>query len=333
MLAQLEDELARSRKREAFWISIIVHIVVVLLIIFSPELLPKWAQPHLLKAEDLQQKSTFVTLPNDLQKPPEKVNTNKLSDKNRIAETRRPQIDRKTLDELRTRGDMRAPGPVGPPMTQPPQAAPPQSMPQQAMVMPRSLPQPPAQALAQPTTMNPLLSLREPKPQPQQPAENPFKSAGSAGSMISKAIEGPQPHFPTGGGGSGYGAGEFDHRRRIGNFEVLSDTQGADIGPYLARLKPIVEMNMGLLAPESARPPLLKRGKVLIRFLIMPDGKVTGMQIETGSGDIALDRASWGSITASNPFPAFPSNFHFPYLALQAEMWWNPSLEDLEALQ
>ena len=53
MLAQLEDELARSRMREAFWISVIVHIVFVLLVIFSPDLLPNWAQPHLLRAEDL----------------------------------------------------------------------------------------------------------------------------------------------------------------------------------------------------------------------------------------------------------------------------------------
>ena len=44
MLAQLEDELARSRMREAFWISVLLHIVFVLLIIFSPPLLPDWAQ-------------------------------------------------------------------------------------------------------------------------------------------------------------------------------------------------------------------------------------------------------------------------------------------------
>jgi hypothetical protein len=110
--AQLEDELARSRKREAFWISVIIHIIVVLLIIFSPQLLPDWAKPHLLRAADLKQNSTFVTLPDDLQKPPEKVQTDKLSDKNRIAQIRRPQIDNKTLNELR--GNMRSPGPAAP---------------------------------------------------------------------------------------------------------------------------------------------------------------------------------------------------------------------------
>ena len=102
MLAELEDELARSRMREAFWISVIVHIVFVLLVLFSPQLLPNWAQPHLLRAEDLARtkEPTYLELPQDMQKPPEKVHANKLSDKNRIAQTTHP-IDKKTLDELR----------------------------------------------------------------------------------------------------------------------------------------------------------------------------------------------------------------------------------------
>ncbi len=100
LLAQLEDELSRSRKREAFWISVIVHIVLVLLVIFSPQWMPNWAQPHLLRAEDLARtkEPTYLALPEDLQKPPPKVHADKLSDKNRIAQTTHPQIDRKTLD-------------------------------------------------------------------------------------------------------------------------------------------------------------------------------------------------------------------------------------------
>ena len=103
LLAQLEDELARSRKREAFWISVVVHIVLVLLVVFSPQWMPNWAQPHLLRAEDLARtkEPTYLALPQDLQKPPQKVHTDKLSDKNRIAQTTHPQIDRKTLEQLR----------------------------------------------------------------------------------------------------------------------------------------------------------------------------------------------------------------------------------------
>ena len=36
LLIQTRDELARSRKREAFWISLIAHIVLALIIIICP---------------------------------------------------------------------------------------------------------------------------------------------------------------------------------------------------------------------------------------------------------------------------------------------------------
>jgi hypothetical protein len=134
MLAQLEDELARSRMREAFWISVIVHILFVLLIIFSPDLLPNWAQPHLLRAEDLARtkEPTYLELPQDLQRPPQKVHADKLSDKNRTAQTTHPQIDRKTLEalreEARLRGNQTPPGALSarPQMPPEPPVSPPQ---------------------------------------------------------------------------------------------------------------------------------------------------------------------------------------------------------------
>ena len=115
MLAQLEDELARSRKREAFWISVVVHIVLVLLVVFSPQWMPDWAQPHLLRAEDLARtkEPTYLALPQDLQKPPPKVHTDKLSDKNRIAQTTHPQNrqqDPGTAARGRLRGNQMPPG-------------------------------------------------------------------------------------------------------------------------------------------------------------------------------------------------------------------------------
>ncbi len=146
MLAQLEDELARSRKREAFWISVIVHIVLVLLVIYSPQWLPDWAQPHLLRAEDLarSKEPTYLALPQDMQKPPPKVHADKLSDKNRIAQTTHPQIDSKTLDALReARGNQRPPEPqAAAPMPQQamPQAAPPQQPPSNTQSAANSFP-------------------------------------------------------------------------------------------------------------------------------------------------------------------------------------------------
>ena len=40
LLIQLEDDLERSRMREAFWISVFVHLMVVILLVFSPKIFP-----------------------------------------------------------------------------------------------------------------------------------------------------------------------------------------------------------------------------------------------------------------------------------------------------
>jgi TonB family protein len=314
MLAELEDELSRSRMREAFWISVIVHIVLVLLIIFSPQWLPNWAQPHLLRAEDLARtkEPTYLELPQDLQKAPPKVRAEKLSDKNRIAQSPHTP-DPKTLEELR-RGNQRAPGPQSSPQQQP-QAAP--SFGQQA------------QPSNSQSAMN---NFPQPRVQPEeQPRENPFKMPGSAGDVIAQAARNA-PHMGSsgGGGGTGYGTGPVDRNARMGGFDVLSDTQGVDFGPYLSRVIQSIKNNWYNLIPEEARAPLYKHGKVSIRFLITPSGKVAGLFIEAPSGDIPLDRAAYGGITASDPFSPLPHEFHGPYLALRIRFFYNPKTGELE---
>ena len=332
MLAQLEDELARSRKREAFWISVVIHIIVLLLIIFSPQLLPDWAKPHLLRAGRSNQ-PTFLALPQDEQRPPAKVESNKLSDKNRKAMTRhpQPQIDRKALEALRSQGNQLPPGPPALPQTGPAQPLP------QAAAPP---PQPPPMQQAPPPVEQPAA-----KPQmaftPKAPAQsaegadNPFPTPGSAGSVIADATRGSHPpRFPrSGGGGAGYGIGPVERNATFGPVEVLSDTQGVEFGPYLSRVLQTIKINWYNLVPEEARPPLLKHGKVSIRFLITPNGKVAGLNVELPSGDIPLDRAAYGGITASDPFSPLPHDFHGPYLALRITFFYNPTLGELEELR
>ena len=121
-----------------------------------------------------------------------------------------------------------------------------------------------------------------------------------------------------------------DKARTAGNLEVLSNTQGVDFGPYLSEMLKIVRMNWYNLIPEAARPPLLEHGKVSIEFAILSDGKVAGMRIVSPSGDVSLDRAAWGGITASNPFAPLPSEFHGPYLALRFHFYYNPAKGEIQ---
>lgn len=110
-----------------------------------------------------------------------------------------------------------------------------------------------------------------------------------------------------------------------GNLELLSDTQGVDFHPYLNRVLQAVRQNWYAIIPETARPPQLKSGTVAIQFVILPNGKIAGMQYNESSGDIALDRAAYGGITASAPFLPLPDEFHGPYLSLRVHFNYNPA--------
>jgi hypothetical protein len=54
------------------------------------------------------------------------------------------------------------------------------------------------------------------------------------------------------------------------------------------------------------------------------------MRITSPSGDVSLDRAAWGGITASNPFAPLPGEFHGPYLALRFHFYYNPAKGDIQ---
>jgi len=71
-------------------------------------------------------------------------------------------------------------------------------------------------------------------------------------------------------------------------------------------------------------PPLLKRGKVVIEFAITKNGQVAGLHFVSGSGNVALDRAAYGGIIASNPFPPLPKEFHGQYVGLRFTFRYNP---------
>jgi len=328
LLIQLEDDLERARLREAAWISVVVHLLVVILLAMSPRLFPGTKGVVLATPAELMrnQQMTYLDLPPDAQKAPKIApKTDVLSDKNRIAESRRPTLDRKTLEELKRAGPPKLPAPPA----QQAQAMPPV---QQAQQPPQQQPQNQQMAQLQPGTPQDNPRLAAPQGTPKFPTN--FGGAMSPGSQIeqaARAVAERRGGGGYGGGGGDYGVGPGGTNARVqGNLEVLSDTQGVDFGPYLSRVLQAVRMNWYNIIPEEARPPLMKKGKVAIQFVILPDGKIAGMKLDSPSGDVALDRAAWGGITASVPFAPLPSEFHGPYLALRFRFYYNPGKGDLE---
>jgi len=319
LLIQLRDDLARSRLREAFWISVILHLLLVITVVMAPKYLPMHRVVALRSAEDLlhDRELTFIEMPKDQQKAATRPDTNKISDKDRIATSRAPRLDRKTLDELR---DYRPPGPPGPggqPMPTPPAAA--QNIPPAAG----------ARGPSAPADPNTTARLESPALSPHRAFSSGAMSPGSAIEQAARAAA-ISRGGSYGGAGGDYGLGAGAGAGVRGAMDVLSDTMGVDFGPYLARVLHDVRYNWYNLIPEVARAPLMKKGKVSIEFAIMKDGSVAGMRLTGPSGDVSLDRAAWGGITASNPFPPLPGEFRGQYLALRFHFYYNPDKHDLE---
>jgi TonB family protein len=326
LLVQLQDDVSRSRRREAYWISVIVHLFAILIIANSTrleQLLPRRAVMMVNPNDVLHQKDlTYLELPPDAQKITKRPDTNIISDKQRTASSKAPQLNRDELKKILGGARPGRPGPqvpAQPAQPSPPamQAAPPQAQPQQ------SAPPPPA-------TQDQVAKLQVPAERPPQPSFNTGSmSAGSAIEQAARAAAANRGGYAGDAGDYGLNQGAKP-TQVLGPLDVLSDTMGVDFGPYLARVLHDVRQNWYNLIPEAARAPIMKKGKVSIEFDILKDGKVAGMHYVAGSGDVALDRAAYGGITASNPFPPLPGEFNGPYLALRFHFYYNPDKSELQ---
>ena len=108
--------------------------------------------------------------------------------------------------------------------------------------------------------------------------------------------------------------------------EILSDTQGVDFGPYVRKALTIIKKNWLALIPEEARPPANMQGETLIRFSILPDGKISAMKLDGSSQHINIDRAAWGAITGVGQFPPLPTEFKGSHLELRIDFLTNRPL-------
>jgi TonB family protein len=324
LLIQLQDDLSRSRKREAGWISVIAHLLLFMVLVYLPWIEKNvWHRhPVVIAVDPTKGKDvTFLALPSDLQKVP-RPKTNVLSDKDRIAMSR--HLDPKELRKILATPPPGALGLRGPRAPQP--------MAQQPPALAQSQPQaqPGPQATHPPSDPNRLAQLQTPvRPNNQVNAFAKYANPTTAGSALQQATEAAAASRAAGQGGQegDFGLGTHARGRPMGALDILSDTQGVDFGPYIQRILQDVRQNWYLLIPPSAE---MKKGKLAIEFAITKDGQVAGMKLIATSGDTALDRAAWGGITASDPFPPLPTEFGGQYLALRFRFYYNPDKGEME---
>ncbi len=335
VIDELEGSRMSARVREAIWVSLILHLIVFWWILYGPR--PRFLQSATVvnpmqATPEKQPQNVFLTMPPDLVKKPKP--TNIISDQDRVAQTKHPTPDQKTLEELQA---MRRAGNPGPPpqlrqqarqqqVPQPAQPRKPQPQQQARMTQPTPPQHRPEQALPSAPSITASAQAKEhaavqqPKAQPNQnQASN--QPDMSVGEMIRQAERNAAKS--NGQMGDNGENAPIAHPGMQSGVEVLSDTMGVDFGPYLRQVIQATQASWDNLIPEAARAPLLKKGKVAIQFIITPDGSIKQMQLILPSGDVSLDRAAWGGITGAGPFPPLPKKFKGPYLALRFYFLYN----------
>ena len=310
LIDRLEDERSQARRREGMWISFIAHLFLFWFLFYGPKF--RSHQPHVVNPSESPKDTTFLNLPPDLQKQVKPKPQAPLSDKNRVAQSAHPTLDRKTLQQLEA---MKR---AGPPQPVAPQPAPQQSAPQAA-----APPQPQARPAPPPPPPPQQALLNEPKPAPTAPSKPSFNTGPqNAGDAIRQAEQDAARNKGGPSGDYGQNAPSQHQALNVGP-DILSDTMGVDFGAYLKRVIDATKRSWYPIIPESARPPLDKQGRVGVRFKIYPDGSVKEMILEFPSGDVSLDRAAWGGITGASPYPPLPKDFKGPFLELRFGFYYN----------
>jgi TonB family protein len=315
IIEEIEDNRSWVSLREKLWIALIIHMLVAWYLLYGPKYIyhVHVVDPSVIMKQR-QKDLTFLDLPPDALKQIKPKPTPTISDKDRVQQTPHPTLDKKTLEELEAMRRAAPPAPAPQPSQQP-APAPPAPQPQ-GQVAEQHPPTPPAQPLPQ----NNQAKLEAP-PQAPQPT---FRSGSSANpneqlqQAMRQAMQGKGQY----GGDNGANL-PSQHPGMNGAVDILSDTMGVDFGPYIQRVVWDTERAWWPIIPESARPPLDKQGKVMIRFKIYPDGTVRDMILEGPSGDVALDRAAWAGITGAAPFPPVPRAFKGPFLELRFYFLYN----------
>jgi len=296
MISELEDERRWARLREGVLWAILLHGLVILAIAMLPKYVfqPRVIEPDTARIHDRDW--TYIDSPPLPAKPAPKAPIKPAPDLSKL-------LDKDTLEAMK-----RAAPPPPPPVVQEPQAPMEQK------------PQP-----TQPIPPNPQAQIEAPRPAAVPARPNFAMESGNPADQLRRDMQsaarnrsGESAGVPIGGGLPMHpGAG-------TGGLQILSDTQGVDFNAWLAAWYYETKRTWDPLIPEEVNPPISKQGQVMIRFKVLPNGRLMdgSVVLEGRSGDVALDRAAWGALTGSS-YPPLPKDFHGPYIELRAWFLYN----------
>jgi hypothetical protein len=296
MIGDLEDERRWARLREGIWIAVLIHLALLSAFTWIPKYVFK-VPPVVDRNSSLNEHKDFTYLDTPRMQPKVAIKP--------VLPQKPVTIDKQTLEAMKRATPQPAPAPApapqpaATPAVSPPPPTPPSSQSQSQIEAPR-----PAAVTARP---NFAMGSQNPADQLRDAMKGASRNPGSGG--VGNLGPGGLARHP--------GAG-------TGGIQVLSDTQGVDFSAWLQRWHWETEHTWDPLIPDEVNPPILKAGQVMIRFKVLPNGRLMdgSMTLEGTSGDTGLDRAAWGALTGSN-YPPLPRDFHGPYLELRALFMYN----------
>lgn len=112
---------------------------------------------------------------------------------------------------------------------------------------------------------------------------------------------------------------------RDGPIDVLTDTKGYNIKPYLSEVIAGVRNSWYLLINNDSHFPKQKKGHVTIEFRVTKDGHVSDVKYRETSGNESLDRVAYSAIAGSDPLQAIPAEFPCRFIKLRFNFYYNPA--------
>jgi TonB family protein len=297
--------------RDGLSLSLLIHILLVLAVVFLPSLLPV-SRPN---ARDLEQQMAEARA--------REANARRFVFVQPRAEfeAKRPPIAPQLSDRDRTaQAPERAPNPTNP--------------------MPFS------RGNTSELTDVPGTRAQPPQPQPPAPPESgQDRSAGGAsgpqgsndGGSFLRGLTGPSARSKDGSGGASSGEGLGDALRNVqryyapeqvfdnqqgggGDFgsAIQFDTKGVEFGPWVRRF--IAQIKRNWFIPYAA---MSLRGRVVMTFNVHKDGRITDVTVVGPSGIDAFDNSSFNAVAASNPTQALPPEYPSDHAFFTVTFYYN----------
>jgi TonB family protein len=276
--------------REGVLVSIIVHLLLFIAVMFMPDISSSSADSPL--AQQMAQRNdqpspTFVFMEPraDLSKPQPKANV-EASDQDRVKSSiERAPDPRNALPFARGNTPDRVDADATKPTNSADQAA--------NAVPPGRQDQPSEGQVAANDPARSMLRL------PNAASSTPALSIGRSGSggVLNDAIRNVQRYTSS---------QRFDNPQGTGDGQgtIDFDSKGVEFGPWLRRFLAQVKRNWFI--PSAA---MMMKGHVVITFNIHKDGSITDIEVKTPSGIQAFDKAAANALLGSNPTQPLPPEY------------------------